>query len=132
MGDAGGSSTPFNINLTFNDAASTLLSQTLVNTSGSFKPTQFGSIGSFPSPGPGAAYSSPATFGTTTLGSLFENTNPNGNWSLYAMDPASGDTGTISLGWSLQINAVPEPGSLALAAMGGAGLLWRRRRGAER
>ena len=128
MGDAGGStaiSAP--ITLAYTDSGASLVPQTPLTFSGTFKPTQYASIGSFPSPGPGLAYSSPAVFGTSTFASIFTQTNPNGNWTLWAMDPASGDTGQISGGWSLQVTATPEPASLSVLALGSLALLHRRR-----
>jgi hypothetical protein len=131
LSDAGGTTAiTIPINLTFNDSASTQLSQSLALTTGTFKPTQYASVGSFPSPGPGLAYSSPAPFGTSTFATIFSATNPNGDWSLYAMDPASGDTGQISGGWSLQIDATPEPASLSLLAVTGLAMFHRHRRAA--
>jgi hypothetical protein len=127
-GDCGGSTAASNLNITFSDSAASLLPFGSAFPSGTFKPAQYASIGSFPSPGPGLAYSSPAPFGTDTLSQTFMDTNPNGNWSLYSIDPVSGDSGEISNGWSLQIVAVPEPASLALIAVGGACLACRRGR----
>lgn len=127
MGDCGGSTAiTIPLTLAFDDAAAPRLPQTALNTSGTFKPTQYASIGSFPSPGPGLAYNTPPVFGTATLASTFQGTNPNGTWSLYAMDPTSGDTGQIANGWSLQITATPEPAGLSLAAIASVALLRRR------
>ena len=111
----GGTGIP-NLDIAYSDDGASLLPQTTLFSSGTFKPTQYASIGSFPSPGPGLAYNSPAPLGTSTFSSTFAFTNPNGNWSLYAFDPVSGDSGEISDGWNLQINAaaVPEPASLTL------------------
>jgi len=127
QGDCGGSTSAMGISLAFADGAS-MLPENLLITSGTFQPTQYASIGSFPSPGPGLAYNSPAPFGTSTFLTTFAGDNPNGNWSLYAMDPISGDTGEISNGWTLQITAVPEPASLSLVALAGASLICHRKR----
>ena len=34
---------------------------------------------------------------------MFDNTNPNGVWSLYVVDDCSGDDGSILRGWTLNI-----------------------------
>ena len=39
----------------------------------------------------------------TTLAAAFSGTDPNGTWSLYIVDDATGDVGSISGGWSLTI-----------------------------
>lgn len=128
QGAAGGSTGVTALNLTFSDSAASQLPQNTVLTAGTYKPTQYASIGSFPSPGPGLAYKSPAPFGTSTLFQTFAPTNPNGTWSLYAMDPVSDDVGQISGGWNLQITATPEPASLSLIAIAGVHLACGRRR----
>ena len=50
---------------------------------------------------------------------IFNGTNPNGTWSLYAVDDLGGDIGGIAGGWGLTIKddssaAIPESSSLAL------------------
>jgi hypothetical protein len=122
MGGAAGTSQVGPVSVTFDDTApANLISQHL--TAGSFKPTQVGPIGSFPSPGPGLAYHSPQPADTFLLGNanaagVFGGTtastaNPNGTWSLYAMDTVSGDSTDIAGGWSvnIQLNA---PGGLSI------------------
>ena len=128
LGDGGGNTSVTNLNVTFSDTAASLVPQNTPLVAGSFKPSQYASLGSFPSPGPGVAYSSPAVFGTSTFTTTFQGKNPNGSWSLYTIDPVSGDTGEISLGWNVQITAVPEPASLSLIAVAGTGLACGRRR----
>ncbi len=62
--------------------------------------------------------------------STFNGLNPNGTWSLYIIDMASGGEARLA-SWALEFNQtpVPEPGEWAMLA--GAGLagfaLWRRR-----
>ena len=62
----------------------------------------------------------------------FNNLDPNGSWTIFFADMASGDSSTV-MGWSLEINAVPEPVNLALIALGGIlatakGIAWLRSR----
>jgi hypothetical protein len=97
------------VSLIFSDGASVSLPNSTQITSGTFRPTQYAALGSFPPPGPGLAYDSPAPQGTQTLGTEFVSGNPNGIWSLYAFDPVPGGSGQISGGWSLQITASPRP-----------------------
>ncbi|HET7896941.1 MAG TPA: HYR domain-containing protein, partial [Flavisolibacter sp.] len=88
------------INLTFDDAAASQLPQFGALTSGTYKPTAFAPAALFPAPAPaGITYAAPA--GSGTLG-LFNNTNPNGVWSLYVVDHATGNVGSIG-GWCLTI-----------------------------
>ena len=52
--------------------------------------------------------------GRTALLSSFNNLDPNGSWTLFFADMSSGEQSTL-LSWGLQIDAVPEPVSVALA-----------------
>jgi subtilisin-like proprotein convertase family protein len=92
---------------TFDDSAAALLpSSGTPPASGTFKPTNYGTGDLFPAPAPAAPYLSPATAGTDTLTSAFTGVaggDPNGTWSLYVVDDASGDIGTMSGGWSLTL-----------------------------
>ncbi len=101
MSDAGGSTDVVNLNITLEDTAATVLPAILV--SGSFRPTNIGGADAFPAPAPASPYQSPATAGTDTFASVFNGLNPNGTWSLYVVDDANLDSGSISGGWSLSI-----------------------------
>lgn len=48
-----------------------------------------------------------------------------GTWELFAKDSAGGDTGGI-VGWYIEGNAVPEPGTIAALGLGAAVLLRRK------
>jgi subtilisin-like proprotein convertase family protein len=77
-----------------------------------------GSIHDVATPG-----SSPTYSYTPDGGSLasFNGSNPNGNWTLFFADMASGGgSGPPTLtSWSLEITAVPEPVNVALGIFGG-------------
>ncbi len=111
MSDTGGSNVIAGVNITFDDSAAAELPDSTIITSGSYKPTNFGSADPFPDVLPsgqiagGEAYPSGATAGTSTLASVFKGTDPNGTWSLYIVDDAGGQTGVINGGWSLDITA---------------------------
>jgi len=104
MSDAGGTATPVsNLNLTFDDAAGSLLPDNTTFGSGTFKPTDYGTGDTFAAPAPAGPYNEPATQGTATFASVFNGTGPNGTWSLYVVDDTGGDSGSFSGGWSIDI-----------------------------
>ena len=81
------------VTLTLDDAAANSLPDAGPLVSGTFKPTNFGSGDTFPSAPPS---------GGSAL-SVFNGTNPNGTWSLYVVDDATGDSGSVAGGWELNI-----------------------------
>src|SRR5437867_6896198 len=84
---------------------------------GTYKPTNCndGTNDTFPPPAP--------SVGPGIALSVFNGTNPNGTWSLYAVDDqANGDSGRVGGGWCLNINdlycnaasiTIPRPGFTA-------------------
>jgi len=58
--------------------------------------------------------------------SVFNGQNGNGNWVLNAQDFAAGDDGAFT-GWTVHINAVPEPATMAVLGLGAVALMRRRR-----
>jgi len=54
---------------------------------------------------------------TATLASM-DGTDPNGTWTLYIADLSGGGQSTL-LNWTLNITAVPEPGTWAMGMVGG-------------
>ena len=92
-----------NVNLAFDDAAESPLPESFPLTSGTFKPTDYGTTEGFPAPAP-ATFGESEPFGTSTLDEEFGDTDPNGTWSLYVITDAPGDgPGQISSGWCLAL-----------------------------
>jgi len=114
MGDTGGPHSLTNVTLTFDDAAANKLPAFAQITNGTYKPTIdniLGSVGAFVPPAP------PPPF-TNTFLSVFNGSDPNGTWSLYVIDDATGGAGNIAGGWSLTINTsdiVTAPADLSVS-----------------
>jgi len=83
------------VTLTFDDAAATSLPQFDQLVTGTYRPTDFDSSELFFDPAP------PAPYGSAL--SIFNNTNPNGDWQLFVIDASFPDEGSIAGGWSLTI-----------------------------
>jgi subtilisin-like proprotein convertase family protein len=92
MSDAGGSSDLINVDLTFDDAGPALPDSALI-TSGTYHPTNFGTGDSFAAPAPAGPYGAALAD--------FNGSDPNGTWSIYVVDDAGIDSGSIAGGWSL-------------------------------
>lgn len=106
LGDGGDLAGLASVNLTFDDSAPSLVSNTVI-TSGTYRPTDYvfsaNDSDVFPSPGP-ASVNNPAPEGAATLASTFNGLSPNGNWSLYIIDDSNGGgTSTVTGGWSIDI-----------------------------
>jgi subtilisin-like proprotein convertase family protein len=104
--EAGGSTTATNLTITFDDAAATTLPNPLV--SGTFRPSQTATPSNScetPATTPLPAPAPQGLYGTALA--AFNGTNPNGTWNLYVIDDAGGDSGFITSGWSLNVDAVP-------------------------
>lgn len=122
----GGGDDAVNLNLVFDDNASTALPSFGALTSGTYRPGLNQYNDSFPLPGP-------ASYGTTFAPWL--NESPNGTWNLFIADLVERDTGSVSGGWALRFDvaaaapvaAVPEPSRYAMLLAGLAMLVaWRR------
>jgi len=72
------------------------LSDGSLNASGTYRPTDFQTGESLPTIGAAT---------TTTLAS-FNGINPNGTWSLWVRDDASGDAGSLIGGWSIIVTTI--------------------------
>ncbi|PEJ91019.1 hypothetical protein CN688_25345 [Bacillus toyonensis] len=99
MSDAGFDIPISNVDLTFDDDATTSLPFDSEISSGTYKPTNYTLIpDDFPAPAPVSPYGS-------TL-SVFNSTNPNGTWNLFVVDNFSANSGSIADGWELTITTV--------------------------
>lgn len=97
MSDVGGSFDALNITLKLDDEAALPLPDEAQLTGGTFKPTNIGSIDTFPAP-------APAQSGLAAL-SGFDRMNPNGPWQLWVTDDTGPDGGQFAGGWSITIKA---------------------------
>ena len=96
MSDCGGSDDLNGITLTFDDSAASSLPDFSLITSGTYKPSNYDTTtDNFSAPAPGSPYGSSL--------SVFNGQNANGTWSLYIMDDAAIDVGSLAQGWSLSI-----------------------------
>ena len=106
MSDVGGQTAVTGVNLTFSDAASGPIPSAGPLVSGTYRVSDddAGGTDTFPAP-------APAPSSATNLSAL-QGINPNGVWSLYVVDDASGDIGSIAGGWSLNLlpAVVPSAG----------------------
>jgi subtilisin-like proprotein convertase family protein len=108
--DAGGTAAVTNRTITLDDAAATTIPGGMAN--GTYRPTNNGTGDTFPAPAPAGPHPDPQ------LLSIFNGQNPNGVWSLYVVDDAGTDAGSIGGGWQLNITTttpaccVPAGGAL--------------------
>lgn len=110
MSDAGNGEALVAVDLTFDDAAGVPLPDESAIESGTYTPSNYFSATSGcpnedPDPFPGAPAPAP-TYGSML--SVFNGTDPNGDWDLYVLDDCMlfAPTGTIAT-WTLEIIAVP-------------------------
>ena len=92
MGDAGGSLSIAGVILTIDDEASVPLPDAALLNSGTYRATRYG-LKTFPAPAPVAS-------GSTVL-SVFDGLDPDGEWRLYAYDDLAADVSSLA-GWSLE------------------------------
>lgn len=97
MSDVGGGYAVNSIGLELDDRAINPLPDFTQLTSGEYRPMNYGTGDTFPSP-------APAPSGQVAL-STFAGTNPNGTWKLYIVDDSAQDYGNIGAGWCLTIEA---------------------------
>ena len=95
---SGGGHNVSNVNLTFDDFASSKLPISDQIISGIYQPSDNAATRNLAYPAP------PRPYGASLTG--FNGINPNGNWQLYVFDSAAGDSGDIAGGWSLSLTTV--------------------------
>jgi subtilisin-like proprotein convertase family protein len=101
MGDVGNSNPGVvNATYTFSDSAASFINPFVIPPSGTYKPSNDGSLENLPAPAP----QQPPAYGTTL--SVFNGTNPNGTWQLYVFDDAGSDQGVINNGWQINISTL--------------------------
>jgi len=104
MSDAGGTLPIVDADLVVDDEAAIAMPATTM-TSGRYRPTDLDTDPApdvYPAPAPDAT-------GAGTLLSVFDGTDPNGVWQLYAVDDVSGHSGVLSRGWSLRLTTTAPP-----------------------
>ncbi|MEJ7847818.1 MAG: M36 family metallopeptidase [Pyrinomonadaceae bacterium] len=101
LSDSGGPGDVTNLTLTLSDGAAALPSTTQW-AAGDFKPTNSGANDPFAAPAPAGPYTNAAPGGADTFASAFGTSGAalNGTWSLFLVDDATGDFGTMA-GWKL-------------------------------
>ncbi len=114
LSDAGGSNVLSGVNLTIQDGSTTLPASLAVTTT--IGPSNSGTGDTFPTPAPTTFVNAP-TAGNATLLSTYGGLAPNGTWSLYVVDDAAGDSGSISGGWTISFTTVSFPTNCATCAL---------------
>jgi hypothetical protein len=99
MSDVGANVAVSNVTLTFSDDGAGPPPTPLAT--GTYLPTNNGFNDTFPFPGPGLNYASPAPAGTATFASTFRGAQANGLWRLFIVDAFQQYVGSIAGGWSL-------------------------------
>jgi subtilisin-like proprotein convertase family protein len=97
LSDAGGGNAVAGVTLQLDDAATAFVPDRFTITNGLYRPTNFDTTDTLPSPAPTGGYG-------TNLAS-FNGGMPNGVWSLYVYDDFFSDTGSLG-GWSLTLTTV--------------------------
>jgi CSLREA domain-containing protein len=122
MSDAGGDADVSNINLRFSPAAAVLPdSSPPALATGTYRPTNYDNSNGTPTDTFPAPFPAPNTLTNAPADlSVFNLTNPNGQWSLYVVDDTAADVGSINLGWQLLLT-VPTVFTVNSTADAGSG-----------
>ena len=103
MSDAGGEGDISNLNFTFYVAATTTLADEAQLVGGIFRPSNYETSSIF-------FPDTSADMGIVHSLTVFNNSDPNGTWSLYVRDDVNTDSGSISGGWTLHISTTVGAG----------------------
>ncbi|HKQ98972.1 MAG TPA: hypothetical protein VJV75_13940, partial [Candidatus Polarisedimenticolia bacterium] len=104
MSDAGGENPVNGISLIFDDRADGPPGDQTQLLSGTYRVSNYDSGDGDPFPPP-----APSVPGTSSIASIVAGTDPNGVWSLYVFDDASGDSGVLAFGWCVEISPLFRP-----------------------
>lgn len=108
--DVGGLSAATGIDLTFSDDAVATIPASGPLVSGTFLPSDDDAAGA------DAAFPPPAPVSSNPDLGVFSGTDPNGVWSLFVLDDATGDAGSIAGGWCVNATTVaPTSTSITLS-----------------
>ena len=121
LSDAGGTNDLIGANITISDQALGQPPDGGPFGTGVFRPANYGTVvDPLPAPAPAlTSGDSPAPGGTATFASRFQGIDGNGTWSLYVVDDAASDTGSIAKGWSITFApAIPAPGDFDYDGIG--------------
>lgn len=107
MSGAGALMTPGSpvVDVTFDDNAMFAIPDTLDILTDSYRPASYSEDVLLPAPAPAGPY--PAAM------SVFNGIDPNGTWSVYLADHATGDTGRVANGWQLNFTMLNPVNQLA-------------------
>jgi subtilisin-like proprotein convertase family protein len=108
MSDVGGTTEVGGLNFTFDDAAVSNLPDNSSLISGTFKPTDFETGDTFPTPAPQGAVTG------TTL-NAFYGSAPNGVWKLFVVDDNGNNPGSIAGSWSISLQTSTTACAFTLA-----------------
>jgi subtilisin-like proprotein convertase family protein len=104
-GGAGGTGPINNVNVTLDDNAPSSVPDLAAVTSGTYKPSNYGTGFGWPSLPTNVV----VVQTSTPMLSALNGTDPNGDWSLYVVDHSPDGAGNIVGGWILSIAATPSP-----------------------
>ncbi|MEO7757960.1 MAG: hypothetical protein ABIS07_15400, partial [Dokdonella sp.] len=122
--DAGGTIDADGITYTLSDAGETALPDAAALLPWRYRPANYVTGDAFVAPAPAGPYNEAAPAGSATLRSSFGGINPNGSWSLYVVDDASSDIGSIAQGWCLTLtSAASEVSPMRISQLRLRGLL---------
>lgn len=103
LSDVGGDAALTGASITLSDTAEDFMPASTALPSGTYQPTNNGSLDQFPAPAPDAVDAG------ATLG-VFRGINPNGAWKLFVVDDDYSDSGAGSLAsWTLTIKTTVPP-----------------------